>query len=333
MLYCKLFSVVCLCALFVAVFSCDKKTETAPEVQKQVSGLDTIIPAGAKLEKVTVGYEFDTAASPLYVDGELYFTNNNFDPADRSCTIKMDPSGTYHVLREDNGVTTTQQHSGKGTIYCCEMLGHRVIEMDRDGNVLRVVCGEYNGRRIDGPNDIVVDSKGGIYFSDSQFIAGREKMQETPAVYYVRPDGSVLRVIDNVTFPNGLGLSPDGKTLYVANTLDRYLLAYDVNPDGTVTNGRNFAEHELSQKNIDEGTNKSGADGMAVDSKGKIYVATTEGLGIQVFDPDGNHLENIPCPAATNNCNFGGADMKTLYVSAKDGIYKIPVKIPGFKMP
>jgi len=315
MLYCKFFSVVCFCALFVAVFSCDKKTENAPEMQKQVSGLDTIIPAGAKLEKVTVGYEFDTAGSPLYV------------------TIKMDPSGTYHVLREDNGVTTTQQHSGKGTIYCCEMLGHRVVEMERDGNVLRVVCDEYNGRRIDGPNDIVVDSKGGIYFSDSQFIAGQEKMQETPAVYYVRTDGSVLRVIDNVTFPNGLGLSPDGKTLYVANTPDRYLLAYDVNPDGTVTNGRNFAEHKLSQKNIDEGINKSGADGMAVDSEGKIFVATTEGLGIQVFDPDGNHLGNIPCPAATNNCNFGGADMKTLYVSAKDGIYKIPVKIPGFMMP
>lgn len=330
-----------LIVLLFTVFSCDKNSgqqnqkasQSESSVSKITTGLGTIIPAGAKLEKVTAGYEFDTAGSPMYIDGELYFTNNNFDPADRSATIKMDKTGQYHVLRTDNGVTTTLQKSGRGTLYACEMLGHRVVEMDPDGKILRVIAGEYNGKRIDGPNDIYVDRKGGIYFTDSQFIAGQEKMQETPAVYYIKPDGSIIRVIDDVEFPNGVWLSPDEKTMYLCNTRDKYLLAYDVNPDGTVSNGRNFVELQLNPEVIGSDSKESGADGIIVDSAGNIFVATTKMLGIQVFDSAGNHLGNIPCPAATNNVIFGGPDMKTLYVSAADGIYKIPVKIPGLNMP
>jgi len=309
-----------------AVLSCFAGCARAPE-----SGLDAILPRGAKLEKVTDGFRFDTAGSPLWVDGDLYFTNNNFDPPEKSKTIKMDRNGMFEILRENNGVTTAMQHSGMATIYCCEMLGHRVVEMGRNGVVLRVVCGEYDGKRIDGPNDLVVDRKGGIYFTDSQFIGDEEKMQDKPAVYYVKPDGAVIRVIDDIPFPNGVWLSPDEKTLYVTNTHGKYLRAYDVNPDGTVSNGRNFAELQLTGENMEK--EFSGADGMAVDTAGNIFVATTQGLGIQVFDRDGNHLGNIPCDSPTNNCNFGGPDMKTLYVSAKDGIYKIPVKIPGMKIP
>jgi gluconolactonase len=333
MKYRNLLLVISLLLPGMALISCDNQSQVEVDLpQKAISGLDSILPAGAKLENVTKGYEFDTAGSPQYADGDLYFTNNIFDPPEKSWTIKMDKAGEFHVLRKDNGVTTTIQHSGKGTFYCCEMLGHRVIEMDRDGSVIRVVCGEYNGKRVDGPNDIVVDRKGGIYFTDSQFIAGQEKMQETPAVYYVKSDGSAIRVIDDIVFPNGIMLSPDEKTLYIANTQRKYLLAYDVHPDGTVSNGRNFAELELKgEENIEKGF--SGADGMAVDSAGNIYVATTQGLGIQVIDSKGNHLGNILCPVATNNCNFGGEDLKTLYVSAKDGIYSIPVKIPGLKQP
>ena len=327
--------------LVLTVISCEKETgqqsqktqQPGNAISKVASSLDDIVPAGAKLEKVTVGYEFDTAGSPMYVDGELYFTNNNFDPADKSATIKMDKAGQYHVLRPDNGVTTTLQLSGKGTFYACEMLGHRVIEMGMDGTVLRVVAGEYNGKRIDGPNDLYVDRKGGIYFTDSQFIAGQEKMQETPAVYYVKPDGSIIRVIDDVVFPNGVWLSPDEKTMYLCNTRDKYLLAYDVNADGTVSNGRNFVELQLNPDVIGNDSPESGADGMIVDSAGNIYVATTKMLGIQVFNSAGKHLGNIPCPVATNNVIFGGPDMKTLYVSAADGIYKIQLKIPGLIMP
>ncbi len=326
-----LFSLIAVIAC--AVLSCgqgDENIQVDMPAAKPAS-LTDILPAGAGLEKVTEGFDFDTAGSPCWQYGVLYFTNNNFDPADRSRTVRMDAPGDYTVLREDNGVTTTIQPSGNGTFYCCEMLGHRVVEMDTGGNIVRVVCDEYDGVRIDGPNDIVVDSRGGLYFTDSQFIGDQQKMQDTPAVYYMKADGSVLRVIDDIPFPNGLYLSPDEETLYVANTHGRYLLAYDVNPDGTVSNGRNFAELQITEAN--EETGFSGADGMAVDSEGNIYVATTQGLGIQVIAPDGAHLGNILCEAATNNVNFGGPDMKTLYVSAKDGIYNIQLNIPGLRLP
>jgi gluconolactonase len=193
------------------------------------------------------------------------------------------------------------------------------------------VVGEYNGKRIDGPNDMVLDSRGGFYFTDSQFIGKQEKMQDKSAVYYVKTDGTVIRVVDDVAFPNGVALSPDGKVLYLANTQGKYLLAYNVRPDGTLANRRNFAVLELSKENIAKKSEMSGADGVAVDSAGNVYVATTQGLGVQVCDKGGKRLGNILCPAPTNNCAFGGPDMKTLYVSAKDGIYRIPIKTAGFR--
>jgi len=325
-------------AVSLAVISCggDQPAEMSGTAKQQVaalSGLDAVIEAGASLEKLPIDYAFDTAGSPCWVDGTLFLTNNNFDPAEASKTMKLTADGVLHELRADNGVTTTIQESGKGTLYCCEMLGHRVVEMDYDGNILRVIAGDYDGRRIDGPNDICVDKKGGIYFTDSQFIAGQEKMQDKPAVYYVKPTGGIIRIIDDIAFPNGLWLSPDETVLYVANTYGRYLLAYDVNGDGTVTNGRDFAELKIPQELIDKGELQCGADGVVVDSAGNIYVATTKGFGIQVIDKDGNHLGNILCDAVTNNVNFGGGDLRTLFVSAKDGIYTIRTRIPGEKAP
>ncbi len=263
--FCVLFS-----AFIILAVSCEKQGEQSDvketmNAEKPARGIDTIVSPDALMEKVTGDIEFDTAATPVYADGELYFTNTTFDSPEKCRTMKIDASGKFHILRENNGLTSAIQQSGKGTFYCCEMLGHRVIEMDRDGKVLRVVAGEYSGRRIDGPNDLTVDSKGGIYFTDSQYIAGREKMQDTPAVYYVKPDGLIIRVIDDIDFPNGIELSPDEKNLYVANSLGktkgRYVRAYDVLADGSVANGRDFAEVRLTDAEEAKPDGASGADG------------------------------------------------------------------------
>lgn len=282
-----------------------------------------IVSENSVLEKVTEGYIFDTAGSPLYINGALYFTNNNFDsPEHLSRTFRMNSDGSIDTLKSGNNVTTTLRASGQGTIYACEMLGHRVVELDQNGQVLNIVADEYNGSRIDGPNDLVVDQKGGLYFSDSQFIAGRQAMQPVPSVYYVSAKGEVTRVIDDIEFPNGLGLSPDGGTLYVANTPGTQILAYDVAEDGTVSNGRDFAALKLA-----EDRETSGADGMAVDSEGNLYIATTQGLGVQIFNKTGEYLGNIEVPTPSNNVSFGGQDGKILYISAQDGIYRIDVNI------
>lgn len=321
----RLITFIAIMALLVAIASCGKP------------GIETVIAAGAKLEKVPVDYAFDTAGLPCWSDGELYFTNNIFDPRENSKTMKLDAQGNLVIVREDNGVTTCSYNTGRGTFYCCEMVGHRVVEMDKQGNVVRDVAAEFEGKRLDGPNDMTIDSKGGIYFTDSHFSPGEELMQDAPMVLYVKPGGEIVKVIEGIEFPNGLELSPDGKTLYVVNTRGvdkgRTIWAWDVQADGTVANKRAFAELELSAENESKPDGVSGADGTAVDVSGNLYVATTQGIGIQVFDMNGTHFGNIPCPTACNNLSFGDADMKTLYVSAKDGVYKIAVKIAGKNPP
>ena len=124
------------------------------------------------------------------------------------------------------------------------------------------------------PNDLVVDAKGGIYVTDSQYPA-EDLMQDSPAVYYIKPGGEVIRVIGDVEFPNGVALSPDGSTMYVCDTNQPNLLAYDVNADGTLANRRTFVRLQITDANAEIG--KSGADGICVDSAGNIYVATHPG--------------------------------------------------------
>lgn len=306
--------------MLIATVSCRK---SSGEVESESISLDSILAEGNILEKVTVGYTFDTAGSPLYMNGKLYFTNNNFDsPGLLSRTFRMDQNGNVDTLTTGNNVTTTLRASNKGTIYACQMLGHRVVELNTEGEVVKIVASEFNGQRIDGPNDLVADANGGLYFSDSQFIAGREKMQPGPAVYYVSSEGELIKVIDDVEFPNGLALSPDGQTLYVADTQGSHILAYDVNEEGGLSNGRNFAEVELA-----EGSEISGADGMTTDNQGNLYVATTQGLGVQVFTPKGRHIGNITVPSVSNNVSFGGESGNLLYISAQDGIYRIGLNV------
>ncbi len=323
--------------LAAAVFaSCTSDTpdNSAQKAAEKAAGISAIVPAGAKLEKIAVDYKFDTAGLPCWYNGDLYFTNNIFDPRENSKTMKLAADGTLTVVRPDNGVTTCSYLTGNGTFYCCEMVGHRITEMAPDGSIVRTVVGAYKGVRLDGPNDMTLDKKGGFYFTDSHFSPGEELMQDVPCVYYVAPGGAITRVIDDITFPNGLELSPDEKTLYVVNTKDevdkgRTIWAYDVNSDGTLSGKRAFAELELSAENESKADGVSGADGTAVDIEGNLYVATTQGLGIQVFDMNGAHIGNIDCPVPCNNLSFGGPGMKTLYVSALDGVYSMPVKIAG----
>lgn len=310
--------------MLLLVGGCGKSPSPDQSPKPGSSDLSPLVVPGDTLRRVTGDYRFDTAGSPLYRQGQLYFTNNNFEQPAESRTLRLTAGGVIDTLASDNGVTTTLQASGRGTMYACQMLGHRVVELDTTGRVLRVVAGQYQGKRIDGPNDLVVDAGGGIYVSDSQFIAGRQKMQETPAVYYVDPEGAIRRVIDDIPFPNGLGLSPDGQTLYVANTQGTHLLAYDVQEDGNLGGKRAFARLELA-----DGHTESGADGMAVDSKGNVYVATTHGLGVQVFDSTGHHRGNIATPTPSNNVSFGGPDGQTLYISARDGIYSLSMQVKG----
>jgi gluconolactonase len=330
------------------------RPDYAEKMTKQMAAFQSLIPAESKVEVLVDGSKQGPGLvfgeGPKWLNGELYFSNMFFDqtwtgsPA-RSRLVQMDPDGAYRYIsrgQQTNGLMPLKS----GDLAVCDMFGHRVIEMTTRGQAVRTLAGTYEGKSLDGPNDLVVDSKGGIYFTDPQFTPETKKFQPGRAVYYITPKGNLIQVIgfNEFAMPNGVLLSPDEKTLYVNNTYDsetfwniktdkeNYVWAYDVNPeDGTLSKGRKFAKLLLTPEVLHRKGRSSGADGMTIDSLGNIYVATY--MGIQVFNPKGEFVGLVNLPTYPVSCCFGGDDMKTLYVVSYDKVYKIAAKVEGLKYP
>ncbi|MFC1512198.1 SMP-30/gluconolactonase/LRE family protein [Candidatus Latescibacterota bacterium] len=321
-------------------------------VTSHSQNLDGIVTADAKLEKITGDMAFTSADAPCWDNSVLLFADNNVESPEKSTTYRIASDGTVNAIRKNNGITTTIKPSGNGTYYCCEFEGRRIVEMDHDGNILRTIADGYEGRGFDGPNDLVVDTKGGIYFSDARFVPEVEVTVNTSAVYYVKPDGSLIKVVDSLLYPNGVALSPDGSILYVLTAHDqdagKFVYAFDIDQDGTLSNQRKFCELWLTMQNealalgneyanfciceIEDYTATSGAEGCAVDINGNLYIATDQGIGIQIFSSSGDYLGTINLMTSITNCFFGGPDLQTLYVSAQDGLYTIQTKVPGMRI-
>jgi gluconolactonase len=183
---------------------------------------------------------------------------------------------------------------------------------------VRVVVEKYQDKLLNGPNDLWINSNKGIYFTDPYFK--REwwnhstRPQEYQGVYYLAPDHVTLtRVIDDLKQPNGIVGTPDGKTLYIADNGGRKTWSYTINADGSLTNKKLFCE--------------MGSDGMTIDSKGNLYLT---GGGVTIFDPNGKKIGNIPVPEKwTSNVCFGDRDMKSLFITASTGLYRIKLKVKG----
>lgn len=311
----------------------------------------TYIPTDSELELVIDGKksqpELFFTEGPKWFNGKLYFSNMYFDqdfnadPA-RSSTVEMDPDGSYRNITQGKMQTNGLYPYKNGNLLVCDMMGHRVVEMTTNGQVVRVLADTYQGKPIDGPNDIVTDSKGGFYFTDPQFTMEEEKFQPGRAVYYVSPQGKITRITEPNEFamPNGIVLSPNGKTLYINNTYDKetwypvqsekdnYIWAYDVEDDGTIKNGRKFANVLLVGEVLDRKGRSSGADGMAIDTEGNLYVATY--YGVQIFDATGNFVGMINMPSFPVSLTFGDEDMKTLYIVSYNKVFKIRTNKEGY---
>jgi gluconolactonase len=310
-----------------------------------------IIPEDAKVELVVDGKktkpELNFSEGPKWMNGKIYFSNMYFDQnwnADpkKSSTIELDPSGSYKNITAGNMQTNGLYPYKNGNLIVCDMMGHRVVEMTTKGQVIKVLADKYDGKSIDGPNDIVTDAKGGFYFTDPQFTMEMKKFQPGRAVYYVSPAGKVTRLVEPNEFamPNGIALSPDGKTLYINNCYDNeswfpvnsekdnHVWAYDVNADGTISNGRKFATLFLTGNVLDRKGRSSSADGMAIDKNGNLYVATY--YGVQIFNANGEFVGMINLPSFPVSLCFGDADMKTLYMVSYSKVYKIRTNVEGF---
>ncbi len=327
------------------------RTDYTEAMEEMLSRYHAIIPEDAQVETVIdgssgAGPQLYFTEGPAWINGKLYFSNMYFDAEwngdpGRSSLVEMDPDGSYRNITQGEMQTNGIIPDGEGNLIVADMFGHRVLRMNTNGDVEEMMADSYNGTSLDGPNDIVMDAEGGIYFTDPQFTPDEEKNQPGRSVYYLSPEGEVARLLphDDFAMPNGIILSPDGQTLYINNTYDNeswwdvdsdkdhFVWSYDVNDDGTISNGQKFAQLRLTGDVLDRKGRSSGADGMAVDEQGNLYVATY--AGVQIFNSDGEYIGMVNTPTYPVNCTFGGEDMQTLYITSYDKVYSIRTNVRG----
>ena len=278
------------------------------------SGIAGVVAPGVAPELVQEGFVF-TEGPVGTPDGGLYFSDIR-----PNRIYHLDPGGKISLVREQtngaNGLALTRE----GDLLAAEGEGKRISRRSRDGAVTTVTEG-IAGKPFLSPNDVLVDANGGIYITDPgprPVVPGR-----TAYVYYL-PAGAKEPIVidDQIARPNGITLTRDGKTLIVNDTLGPTVYAYDVQPDGSVKNKRTFAQ----LRDIPEGK-ESGADGMALDREDRLYVTTV--AGVQVFDAAGTYLGTIKVPRQPANAGFAGPDKRVLYITAREGLYRINMLAQG----
>ena len=327
------------------------RTDYSEKEKARMEAYHAIIPQDSKLELLVDGTvtkpSLTFSEGPKWMNGKVYFSNMGFDQGwgahpDKSSIVELKPDGSYRNISEGKMQSNGLYPYKNGNLLVCDMIGHKVIEMTTEGKVVKVVADKYDGKKIDGPNDIITDAKGGIYFTDPQFTMEAVKFQPGRAVYYISPDGKVTRVTapNEFAMPNGILLSPDGKTLYINNCYDdetwfpvnsdkeNYVWAYDVKEDGTIANGRQFAKLFLVNNVLDRKGKSSSSDGMAIDKTGNIYVGTY--YGVQIFNSKGEFVGMINLPHFPVSLCFGDDDMKTLYIVSYSWVYKIRTNMEGY---
>ena len=294
---------------------------------------DTVAPAipgvvagGTKVQVIKEGFQ-GTEGPIAHPDGSLLFTETN---ANR--ITKIDKDNNISTFLENTNGSNGLAFDAKGRLISVQTTpGQTKIGVIYPKGSEAVLTDSFEGKPFGRPNDLVVDKKGGVYFTDpgpnAQPGAAPAAPPLPPAVYYVPNGGRAMKVADGIERPNGIQLSRDEKTLFVNNTSGEYLLAFDIQSDGSVTNRRNFAKYEGATRNENGVT--SGADGLALDSQGRVYVAAS--TGVQVFSPQGQHLGTIPLSRPPQNLAFAGAGKKTLYVVGRGAAYKIAMLSEGFK--
>jgi len=286
------------------------------------------------------GFTEGACAGP---DGNLYFSD----------FAQPFESGPARVMKYDHrtgktGVYCPDSRMGNGLMFardgrligCCAspLKGHRaLVEFLPDGTV-DIIVGKFRGKRFNSPNDLVIDRKGRIYFTDPKYVGGEELELDRFDVYRLDPDGTLKIATSDIDKPNGIILSPDQKTIYIAETdngsakadieqdfeMGRMTLnAFPVKKDGSLGKKRVI---------VDFG-DQLGVDGMTMDTSGRIYAAvrSKERSGIYVFSPEGEELAYLATPALPSNCTFGrGKESKRLYVTAGGGFYRIRTNATGY---
>jgi gluconolactonase len=287
---------------------------SAAPLTGQEASTGKIVPTG-KVETVQTGFAF-TEGPAWDPRGALYFSDI--------------PNTTIHRLVEgdklsefttDSKFTNGIMIAADGRMLACQMEGQVVAYDVKDGQAT-VLANSYDGKRFNAPNDLVIDKRGGIYFTDPLFRAPEPLPQGVQAVYYITASGEVTRVTEHIAAPNGIGLSPDGKYLYVIPSQQSEMLVYDVDGPGELSNGRT-----LCRVTQPAGMEDTGGDGMTLDIQGNLYITTH--LGVEIFSPDGKQLGLVEFPEQPANVTFAGPKRTTMYVTARTGLYRVEMPIAG----
>jgi gluconolactonase len=284
----------------------------SPSAPFSPTAQDRIVPAGSTLDLLWNDGEF-TEGPARAPDGSIYFSDIGnrilrFDPKTRETKVYRDPSGKSNGLKFD----------AQGRLVACEGAngGNRRISITEPSGQVRTLADRWEGKRFNAPNDLAIDAKGNVYFTDPLYAGGEKRDIDFEGVFLVSPAGAVTLATRDVQKPNGILVSPDDRTVYVADTNsdpkgNHHLVAFRVQADGT-----------LADKRIlhDFGPDRRPIDGMAMDVEGNIYATggTGDRAGLYVFGPNGEHLAFVRMPGDPTNAAFGGsAEPTTLYLTGQ----------------
>jgi len=289
--------------------------------------MQTVLPAGARWEKVVGDLQFGEGPA-WHPDGYLLFEDV---PSNR--TLKLGADDKVSVYRTDTAAANGLAFDRDRRLIACEgnggTGGRRVARIETDGR-RTVLADRYQGKRLNSPNDLAIDGKGRIYFTDPRYSKRENLELDKEGVYRIDPDGTLTRVADSLTRPNGIVVTADGATLYVADNASPggvvTLVAFDLDARGEASRGRVL---------YDFGGGR-GIDGMALDASGRIWATagTKEKAGIYVFAPDRARLKAelasfLAMPEDPTNCTFGGLRRDTLYVTTTASLFRIRTGVRG----
>jgi len=279
---------------------------------------DQIIAPGAKVEKLADGFTF-TEGPAADAQGNVLFTDQ---PNNR--ILKWSLDGKLSTFLEPSGRSNGLCFDRQGNLWACADEKNELWRIDTAGKITGVVK-DYQGKILNGPNDVWIRADGGVYFTDPLYPrpywpkGSVERASE--ATYFLPPDGKkLLRVADDLKKPNGIIGTPDDKTLYIADIGAGKTYQYEIQPDGTLKNKKLFCQ--------------LGSDGMTIDDRGNVYLTGrgpgVTGKGVTVFDKTGKQIEHIDVPEQTTaNVCFGGKDGQTLFITASKGLYGIRMNVKG----
>ncbi len=279
----------------------------------------SIVTPGAKVEKLTGGFKF-TEGPAADAEGNIFFTdipNNRIH--------KWPLPGTLSTFRENSGGANGLFFDKAGHLLVCEGGRRRLVSIDIKGK-LTVLADKFDNKRLNSPNDLWPDPKGGVYFTDPRYGRANDLEQDGEHVYYLSPDRKrLIRVIDDMVKPNGVIGTPDGKLLYVTDHGGDKTFVYTINADGTLSNKKLFAPES--------------SDGMTIDSEGNIYLTSmpastlssydTATNPVSVYNAAGKKIETIEIPERPANVCFGGRDNRTLFITARTSLYSVQMRVKG----